>query len=201
MKIYTKTGDKGFSQRADGRRVRKDAPRLAAVGSLDELTAHLGLCACQARAQAAAAKKNKAKADRLNDLAATLQQMQGHLLSIGAVVASAGAKLANGVEISTTGEVVRQMEAYIDKTSADLAELECFILPGGSELACRLHVARAVCRRAERDIVALFDENIEIPPVLLRYVNRLGDVLFVLARLANHEAGWEEKEWRTTKSE
>ena len=174
-KIYTRTGDKGTTGLGDGTRVDKDNLRVEAYGTVDELNSAVGLVLSHVLPE---------------EVNACLTRIQHELFDLGGELCMPGLTLI-------PASYVEGLENDLDAFNEDLPPLKDFILPGGSELACRLHVARTVCRRAERDVVALFDEKIEIPPVLLRYVNRLGDVLFVLARLANHEAGQEDVRYET----
>ena len=178
MKIYTRTGDDGDTSLFDGTRVRKSDSRVEAYGDVDELNACLGLV----RASCGDAA-----------IDAELVRFQRDLFALGAQLADPGEKLAARVTkaVLTDGDVAR-LEELIDRYEADLPPLRRFILAGGSPAGATLHVARAVCRRAERRMVAL-----EPPadPVLLRYINRLSDLLFVLARTLNHRAGATETEW------
>lgn len=179
MKIYTKTGDGGDASRPNGKRVRKTDPRIHAVGSLDELNAHVGL-------SIAAAAKHAVIQDALRPL-------QAELLVVGAIVATAGTESDPGVALESSA--VERMEQQIDRAAETLGERTHFILSGGCELACRLHLARTVCRRAERAIVGAADGDLPVPAVVLQYVNRLSDLLFVLARVANRREGVEDVIW------
>jgi cob(I)alamin adenosyltransferase len=179
VKIYTRTGDTGETSLFDGTRVRKSDPRIQACGHVDELNAMLGL----ARASGADAA-----------LGEELEQLQHDLFALGARLADPNARIAGRVRKAALGdEDVRRLEARIDAAEADLEPLRRFILPGGSPVGAALHVARTLCRRAERHIVALGDAAVE--PAMLAYVNRLSDLLFVLARLANARAGVPDVEW------
>ncbi len=178
MKIYTRTGDAGETSLFDGTRVRKDEARVDAYGEVDEVNAHLGL----ARASCPDA-----------ELGAELAQLQRDLFALGARLADPAEKIAARVTKAEIGDDdVARLERVIDRYEAELPPLRRFILAGGSPCGAALHVARAVCRRAERRMVAL---GSAVDPVLLRYVNRLSDLLFVLARAANHRAGAAETEW------
>ncbi len=178
MKIYTTQGDDGFSTRPGGRRVRKNHPILCAVGDMDELNAHLGFCVSAAGQ---------------GEIHSYLQRTQGKLLTAGAMLSAVGTNTQPGVQLDD--EDISGMESEIDAVSRDLRELKNFIIPGGCELACRLHVALTVCRRAERSIVAASAAGMEIPPIIFRYFNRLGDLLFVLARAANKNARIDDRIW------
>ena len=178
MKLYTRTGDAGETSLFGGTRARKDDPRVDAYGEVDELNAWLGL----ARASSIDA-----------ELATELQQLQRDLFALGAQLADPADKIAARVtKAALVDNDVARLERLIDKMEDELPPLRRFILAGGAPAGAALHVARTVCRRAERRIVAL---DPPVDPVLLRYVNRLSDLLFVLARVANHRAGAPEIEW------
>jgi cob(I)alamin adenosyltransferase len=179
LKIYTRTGDAGQTSLYGGRRVPKTHPRVDAYGDVDELNAWIGLVR--------AAQLPDAELDR------ALGQIQRDLFALGAQIADPGEKLGAGVTKAAVSEAdVVRLEQAIDRLEAGLSPLKAFILPGGALAGAALHVARTVCRRAERRIVGLD------PPadaVLLRYVNRLSDLLFVMARAVNHRAGVSDAEW------
>jgi cob(I)alamin adenosyltransferase len=176
--LYTRTGDDGETSLFDGTRVSKADRRLGACGDVDELGAWLGL----ARAAGLDA-----------DLDAEVVQVQRDLLALGGRLADPAGRIAERVTKAALGaRDVARLEVAIDRFEAELPQLRRFILAGGSRAGAALHVARAVCRRAERCIVAV------VPPVdnlLLQYVNRLSDLLFVLARVASRRAGAPESEW------
>ena len=178
MKLYTRTGDGGETSLFDGTRARKSDPRVDAYGDVDELNAWLG--------HARAAPIDPALADEL-------VRLQRDLFALGAQLADPADKIAARVTKAALGDDdVARLEQLIDRLDAELPPLRRFILAGGAPAGAALHVARTVCRRAERRIVAL---DPPVDPVLLRYVNRLSDLLFVLARIANHRAGVAEIEW------
>ena len=178
MKLYTRTGDTGETSLFGGTRARKDDPRVDAYGEVDELNAWLGL----ARASSTD-----------TDLATELEQLQRDLFALGAQLADPADKIAARVtKAALADEDVARLERLIDRLEGELPPLRRFILAGGASAGAALHVARTVCRRAERRIVAL---DPPVDAVLLRYVNRLSDLLFVLARAANHRAGVPELEW------
>jgi cob(I)alamin adenosyltransferase len=178
LKIYTRTGDTGQTSLFDGTRVVKNDARVDAYGEVDELNACLGL----ARASGPGA-----------EIEAELVRLQRDLFALGAQLADPGEKLAARITKAVLGDSdVARLEQTIDRFEAELPPLRRFILAGGSPAGAALHVARAVCRRAERRMVAL-DPAVE--GVLLRYINRLSDLLFVLARAVNHRAGGTETEW------
>jgi cob(I)alamin adenosyltransferase len=189
MKIYTKTGDRGETGLGDGSRVGKEHPRLEVYGTVDELNALLGLCAA------------KVSVPRRRD---QLVAIQGKLLSIGSILANPkqsallvedpGQMATLKEKVRLTDEDVSALERFIDAGEAKLKPLKSFILPGGSEAAALLHLARTVCRRAERHLAKLAQVE-PLPPPLLRYLNRLGDLLFVWARAENTAAGMHDVVW------
>lgn len=183
MTIYTKTGDAGKTCQIDGEMVSKAAPRIEAVGTVDELSSHLGLCA------SGAGKEN------LQNLADILVKIQNELFTVGAQLASAGTPLFGTLGDVVNAASIERMEKQIDGGMQSAGELTEFILPGGTELAARFHVARTVSRRAERMVVALVESGIEIRPIILQYINRLSDLLFVFARLANKQGGFKDVVW------
>jgi cob(I)alamin adenosyltransferase len=179
VKIYTRTGDGGETALFDGTRVSKADARVEAYGHVDELNATLGI-ACAAIADPA--------------LRAQLVQLQRDLFALGARLADPAARIAPRVDKATLGHGdVERLESWIDAAEQELVPLRRFVLPGGSPGAAALHLARTVCRRAERHIVGLGADDVDGD--LLAYVNRLSDLLFVLARLANHRAGVADVEW------
>jgi cob(I)alamin adenosyltransferase len=179
VKIYTRTGDAGDTGLFDGTRVAKNDPRVAAYGDVDELNAWLGF----ARTEMAG-----------TDLAEMLLQIQRDLFALGARLADPSRKIAARVEkAAVTSEDISRLEGWIDRLESDLPPLRRFILAGGSRGGAALHLARTICRRAERTIVSLGPDGFE--PELLIYVNRLSDLLFVMARTANRRADVAELEW------
>ncbi|MBA2306436.1 MAG: cob(I)yrinic acid a,c-diamide adenosyltransferase [Acidobacteria bacterium] len=180
MKIYTRTGDAGDTGLFDGTRVPKSDPRVATYGDVDELNAWLGLA--------------RAALDRPDDheLSAMLERMQRDLFALGSRLADPSHKIAGRVtKAAIIPDDVTRLENWIDALEKELPPLRRFILPGGSSAGAALHVARTVCRRAERAMVALGG----LEPELLVYINRVSDLLFVMARAANHRAGDPEIEW------
>jgi cob(I)alamin adenosyltransferase len=182
MAIYTRTGDGGKTGLGDGSRVGKGDVRIVAVGEVDELNAAVGM----ARA-----------AGLTSEVDGLLARIQGELFELGADL---GRPLAKGkgtggrVPVRLDAAYVVRLEGEVDRVEAGLPALRSFILPGGNEAAARLHLARAVCRRAERAVVALMEGAAETTnPECVRYLNRLSDLLFVLARQA---AGGAETVWR-----
>ena len=179
MKIYTRTGDTGETALFDGSRVSKADPRVDAYGHIDELNAVLG----QARA---------AGVDPAMD--AWLDHLQRDLFALGAQLADPASRIAARVTKADIGpEDTARLEAWIDEAEAGLAPLRRFVLPAGVPASAALHLARTVCRRAERHVVALGAHAVDAD--VLAYVNRLSDLLFVLARLANARAGVSDQEW------
>lgn len=181
MKIYTKTGDAGETGLFGGGRVSKAHPRVAAYGDVDELNAAIGV------ARAAAPENLGAE---------VLEQIQRDLFAVGAELAAPEpAKLAKTLAGHPIGEPdVARLERAIDAHEAALPPLREFILPGGTAKAASLHFARTACRRAERAVVALSHEA-AVSPAILQYLNRLSDLLFVLARAANAHAGRPDVRW------
>ena len=181
MKIYTKTGDSGETGLFGGGRVRKDHPRTTAYGDVDELNSVIGL----ARATA--------PVELFDDL---LEAVQRDLFAIGGRLATPEPdKVAKAIAKAVLPpERAESFERVMDDAEAELPPLRAFVLPGGTSKAAALHLARTVCRRAERSAVHLAHED-EVPPEILVYLNRLSDFLFTLARLANHRAGARDITW------
>lgn len=179
MKIYTRTGDGGETALFDGRRVSKADLRVDAYGEIDEVNAAIGI------ALAAGVSP---------DLTAMLEQIQRDLFAVGGTLADPAHRVADRVQKAAVVETdVSRLENWIDQLEAGLPPLRHFILPGGAAPGAALHLARTVCRRAERRVVSLGSG--EVGPVLLAYVNRLSDFLFVAARAVNHRAGIAELKW------
>jgi len=179
VKIYTRTGDSGETALLGGKRVSKADPRVAAYGDVDELNAWLGL----ARAGALA-----------GELAAMIEKVQRDLFAIGSRLADPESKVANRIEkTAVTGDDVKRIEDWIDQLESEVPVLRRFILAGGSPGGASLHVARTICRRAERAVVGLGPDHVESE--ILVYLNRLSDLLFVMARVANRRDGAPELEW------
>ena len=170
-RIYTRGGDKGETSRGDGKRVPKTDPRIAAYGTVDELNSHLGLVL--------------AAGDLPAEFRPWLGQVQNDLFDVGAdlSVPLADERERPRERLRVQQAQVERLEKLCDQVNERLEPLKSFVLPGGGEAASRLHVARAVCRRAEREVVALA-EAADASPVALAYLNRLSDLLFILARSA-----------------
>ncbi|MGH0038247.1 MAG: cob(I)yrinic acid a,c-diamide adenosyltransferase [Myxococcota bacterium] len=180
MKIYTRRGDRGETDLFGGERVAKDDQRVAAYGEIDELNAAIGA--------AAAATAHEGLRDLVQRIQSTLFDIGSHLATPDpAHRAKAGVPCA-------TPEDVAELESAIDRLEDELEPLQSFVLPGGTPAAAAFHLARTVCRRAERALVAL-DRADPLEEVLLRYVNRLSDLLFTLARVENRRGGVADVAW------
>ena len=179
MKIYTKTGDSGETSLFDNTRVSKADARVDAYGEVDEVNACLGA----ARAAGVEAETS-----------ALIEALQRDLFALGARLADPSARIADRVTKAAIGDAdVQRLEEAIDRLEATLPPLRRFILPGGSPAGALLHLARTVSRRAERRVIGLGAGAVD--PVLIIYLNRLSDLLFVMARAANSRAGIPETEW------
>lgn len=185
MKIYTRTGDRGETGLFGGQRVRKDHARVEAYGEVDELNSTLGLAVAQLQA------------DGETELAGRLRLIQADLFTLGANLATPapedGGRPNDHIPPLPT-ERIAEMEGWMDAAEEELPPLRTFILPGGAEAASRLHLARTVCRRAERRAITLAHEA-HIADDAVIYLNRLSDLLFTLARLANVRRGVEDVAW------
>ena len=181
MRIYTRTGDTGDTGLFGGGRVGKDDVRVEAYGEVDELNAVLGLA------------RSIEMMPRIDEV---LVPVQRDLFSLGALLATPDLeKMRQHLDKARIDEErIAQLERAIDAGEAELEQLRAFILPGGTPKAAALHVARTVCRRAERRVVAL-GRVVELPELVVIYLNRLSDLLFVLARVANRRAGAGEVTW------
>lgn len=185
MKIYTRRGDSGETDLFGGPRVAKDALRVAAYGDVDELNAVLGDCA--------------ASTEHI-DLRDLVWRIQGLLFDLGATLATPdpGRRSKSGVP-EPRAEDIELLEAHIDELEDELEPLRRFVLPGGCRAAAAFHLARTVCRRAERRLVALHRAE-TLPEPCLRFLNRLSDLLFVMARVENRRAGVADVEWEGRRS-
>lgn len=184
MKLYTKTGDRGETALFGGGRVPKSHPRVAAYGEVDELNAVLGWAAAVVQD---------------GEIRARIVSIQPDLLAIGAHLATPAVTRGQRPSLPPLPEErIAEFERWIDEIDAELPPLRAFILPGGTRGAAALHVARTVCRRAERHVVAL-DAVESLEPKILVYLNRLSDLLFILARLENRRAGVEDVLWHPDK--
>ena len=181
MKIYTKKGDKGKTYLASGQQVKKDNCLVEDIGALDEFNSSLGFLLTD--------KKIEAE-DR-----ALLLKAQNNCFFFGAVVAQANVKVLEGMKGSFADRDTLNLENRIDTLTASLPELKDFILPGGSELAAKAHLARAACRKAERRLVNLTTEVKHLDNQIRSYLNRLSDYLFTLTRVFNKQAGFNDVIW------
>ena len=179
MKIYTRTGDRGETGLFDGTRVSKSDPRVDAYGEVDETNAWLGLVGA---------------AGLDAEMTQMVETIQRDLFAVGARLADPSQRIAERVtKAAVRPDAIAQLEQWIDSLEAQLPPLRRFILAGGSPAGAALHVARTVCRRAERRVVSLGEDAVE--PEVVAYLNRLSDLLFVMARAANNRAGAAESEW------
>lgn len=181
LKIYTKTGDDGDTGLFGGGRVPKDHPRVVAYGDVDELNAVIGMA------------RSVEMMPRIDEVLAPVQR---DLFSLGALLATPDLEKMKEqlVKARISDARIAQLEQTIDDGEAELEPLKAFILPGGTQKAAALHVARTVCRRAERSVITL-QKDVEVPQIVIVYLNRLSDLLFVLARVANKRAGAGEVTW------
>lgn len=202
MKIYTRTGDDGLTGLFGGPRVSKDDLRIEAYGTTDELNSVLGVARAalatyrpgpfdepEVTGEAASAQSSSAW---ISDMDGWLERIQNELFDLGADLATPLGSKANVHRMGQ--EQIDVMETQIDRFEEDLAPLTAFILPGGTDVAAHLHVARTVCRRAERRVIALARRD-EINMKCAVYLNRLSDALFVAARLVNHRLGVNDHTW------
>ncbi|RIV19258.1 cob(I)yrinic acid a,c-diamide adenosyltransferase [Fibrisoma montanum] len=179
MKIYTKTGDKGFTGLIGGRRVSKADLRIDAYGTVDELNAWIGLV-----------RDQPVNSERK----AFLKEIQDRLFTIGSELATDPDKAPKRAMPAIIDQDVTQLEQAMDQMDTLLPELRAFVLPGGHESVSYCHLARTVCRRAERLVISL-NEEIPVDELVLQFLNRLSDYLFVLSRLMAHELSAEEVTW------
>ncbi|MBI4591245.1 MAG: cob(I)yrinic acid a,c-diamide adenosyltransferase [Candidatus Rokubacteria bacterium] len=185
-RVYTRTGDKGTTALVGGRRVPKDSPRIAAYGTIDELNAVLGLTRAFNEERLAGGEKHRW-------LDEVFRRLQNQLFDLGSELATPPDAVYEGMFRVGDAEI-KELEALIDRCQKDLEPLKSFILPGGGRISGFLHQCRTVCRRAEREILALSRaEPIGEGP--LRYVNRLGDLFFVLSRWVGRHLGETEYLW------
>ena len=181
MKIYTKTGDKGTTSLIGGTKVSKAHLRIESYGTVDELNSYIGLCK-----------------DLLADKNSTtiLQEIQDRLFTIGSALACDPEKETKMKIPDLKEEDILLLEKEIDKMDEVLPSMKSFILPGGHPTVSHLHITRCICRRAERCCVRLEAENNEVEPIIIKYLNRLSDYLFVLARYAGHLLNIAELPWK-----
>jgi cob(I)alamin adenosyltransferase len=181
MKIYTRTGDAGTTSLVGGKRVRKDSVRLDAYGSVDELNSFLGMLLASEGLESEAGD--------------TLRMVQNKLFNVGAYLATDNTDNPMAEPSGLGHKAIGELERQIDLMTDRLPELRAFILPGGCPAAALANVCRAVCRRAERRVIALTQEA-RVDDIVIRFLNRLSDYLFTLGRYANHISGVAELEWR-----
>ena len=190
-RVYTRKGDAGETALVGGQRVPKDGPRLEAYGTVDELNAFLG-------AARVTANELAVSEPRLALLAAILLRVQHELFNLGSILATLPEDVHPKQPRVTAAEIA-QLETEMDAMNEDLPPLRSFVLPGGSRLDAELHIARTVCRRAERLVVSLARAE-SVPPDAIRYLNRLSDSLFVWSRWAGHVTGAPETLWEPNQS-
>jgi cob(I)alamin adenosyltransferase len=178
MKIYTRKGDGGETALFSGGRVGKEDLRVEAYGTVDELTSLLGLLRCEGLSE---------------DMEGQLVKVQSTLFGVGAALADPDGRISQDPDIWSPAPI----EQWIDAMDREMGPLKSFILPGGSRAAAISHVARTVCRRAERRVVALQGQRGRVPEGIVAYLNRLSDALFTLARLVNARSGVSEIEWHS----
>jgi cob(I)alamin adenosyltransferase len=176
-RIYTRGGDAGQTSLGDGSRVSKLDCRIGAFGTVDELNSALGVVLA---------------GDPPDEMRGALERIQNELFDVGADL-SVPWGVTDRLRVEQPS--IDRLEELCDRFNADLSELRSFVLPGGTETAARLHVARTICRRAEREVL-LGAQEVELNPLVLAYLNRLSDLLFILARVANDTAGRDEPLWK-----
>lgn len=181
-RIYTRTGDDGTTGLVGGERVPKDHPRVEAYGDVDELNSIVGWA------------RTLAENHKLYDMAPKLERIEHELFDIGAVLATNPKSDMKGIP-NIVDEQIRRLEQWIDSAVEGLPELKSFVLPGGNDANSVLHLARAVCRRAERSVLRL-SRSEQVPQPVLIYLNRLSDTLFAFARQAAHQIGTGEYLWQ-----
>lgn len=179
--LYTRTGDSGTTSLVGGERVKKNSTRIEAYGTIDELSSVLGLVEADCPG-----------GEALKDY---LREIQNELFNIGCYLATDVAPGSEPQCASLHGDAIADLEKWIDRLDEETPKIRAFVLPGGTRLAAEAHMARTVCRRAERRILDLA-EQAYVDPALIRYVNRLSDFLFIAARYFNHKAGCPEITWK-----
>jgi len=185
-RVYTRTGDKGETSLVGGKRIPKDSPRIVAYGTVDELNAVLGLVR-KANQEEAGPEADRARLD------AILGRVQSELFNLGSLLATLPADLAPQ-QPRIEARHIEALEREIDELNEALPALRSFTLPGGGWTSSYLHLGRTVCRRAEREVVRLAETD-EVDPEAIRYLNRLSDLLFVLARVLARASGHGETLW------
>ena len=185
-RIYTRTGDDGTTGLVGGARVKKNSARIESYGTLDELSSHIGL--------ARAAMRDDLAREGMARLDAWLAWTQDALFNLGSELATPAQKRWEGMPLVSQADIA-ELERAIDEAQTQLEPLRNFIHPGGSAAGAHVHVARTVCRRAERLVISLREQEPEISADCVKYVNRLSDALFVWARWVNHRLGVPEHLW------
>lgn len=188
MKIYTKSGDKGQTSLASGARVSKTSPRIESYGNIDELNAIVGICRCLVGEQSL---------DIFKKIFLWLEAIQNDLFIIGSDLATPNDARWKNMKLISQNET-KSLEGWIDDCQQILPPLTAFVLPGGCELNAQFHLARTVCRRAERGVIHL-SESENINDEIVPYLNRLSDLFFVLARLSAHSLKVDEIKWNSDK--
>ena len=189
-RVYTRRGDRGETDLVGGERIRKDSPRIEAYGTVDELNAAVGVARAANEAELATDDEHAAARRELDDI---LRRLQNQLFDLGGELATPPTAAAPGSFRMSEAEV-KGLEATIDHCLESLAPLKSFVLPGGGRVSSLLHVARTVCRRAEREVMRLMREE-QTSDWPLAYLNRLSDLLFVLSRWIGHQLGETEYLW------
>lgn len=190
-RIYTRQGDAGNTHLAGGQTVAKDSPRIAAYGTVDELNAFIGLAAIQIQ-------ESVPRIPRLVELETILVRVQHELFNLGSILATLPQDV-HPKQARVTAADIEQLEREIDAMNLELEPLRSFVLPGGSRLNAELHVARTICRRAERLVVTL-NRAEAVPEEALQYLNRLSDALFVWSRWVNHVMSVPEVLWEPNRA-
>ena len=189
-KVYTRGGDKGQTSLIGGARVSKGHLRLDAYGTVDELNCVIGMLICEVATEVDGTEKSQ--------ITQLLGQIQAELFDVGSRLACEDSKLLEKLPNVEEARIT-ELEVCMDRYSENLKPLRNFVLPGGSRAAAHAHLARTVCRRAERLCVALSDESNSVEPILIRYLNRLSDYLFVLSRHLNRLGNITEPIWQPKK--
>lgn len=179
--LYTRTGDAGTTSLVGGERVKKNCIRLEAYGTIDELSSALGMIAADKGCN--------------SEVKGQVQKVQNELFNIGSYLATKAAPGTEPACKSLTPECLCELEGWIDALDEQTPKANAFILPGGSEAAAKAHLARTICRRAERNILGLAEEDY-VDPAVIKYINRLSDYLFIAARYLNFIGGIEEIKWK-----
>lgn len=179
MKIYTKTGDKGMTSLIGGKRVAKNSARLESYGTIDELNSYLGMIRSLTGDEQTTGE---------------LVEIQSRLFDVGGNLATDPENADIKVKLGIRDSDIRLLEEAIDRMDAEVPPMKYFVLPGGDQLSSFCHIARTVCRRAERRILDLAEEA-QVDELVLKYVNRLSDYLFILSRKMAYDSGIEERKW------